>query len=105
MKPLRNSNGLRQPLKDDTTGCYIWVGEELSDDPNFFNPLHVKHLDQWCPEAIPSLALPPGWRFLFAPEYEDVWKDATLLDVDLIKNGNKENEIHAKGRFVDLRTI
>jgi hypothetical protein len=27
------------------------------------------------------LGLPPGWRFLIAPGYLDVWYDASLLDI------------------------
>ena len=72
-------NGLRQKPEGDTSGWYIWAGEELSDDPGFFTPLHVEHLPQWCPAVIPYLALPPGWRFLLAPGYEDVWQDDSLL--------------------------
>lgn len=74
-------NGLRHLPAGDTTGWYIWAGEELSDDPNFFVPLHVEHLVEWCPDALRFLGLPPGWRFLVAGEYEDVWEDASLLDV------------------------
>lgn len=75
-------NGLRHPPVGDTTGWYIWAGEELSSDDDFFVPLHVSHLEEWCPEAIPFLGLPPGWRFLAAPGYEDVWFDPDLLNVD-----------------------
>ena len=57
-----------------TTGWYIWAGE-YSDDPDFFVPLHVAHLVEWCPLALPYLALPPGWRFLTDGSYEDVWED------------------------------
>lgn len=57
-----------------------WAGEELSSDPEFFVPLHVAHLEVWCPEVIPFLGLPPGWRFLIADGYEDVWQDASLLE-------------------------
>lgn len=71
-------NGLRHTPEGDTTGWYIWAGEELSDDPQFFEPIHVGHLAELCPEVLPYLALPPGWRFLIAPSYEDVWEDATL---------------------------
>ncbi len=77
LKPL---NGLRHPPEADTTGWYIWAGEELSDDPDFFVPLHVGHLAEWCPDVLPYLALPPGCRFLIAPGYEDVWEDPALLD-------------------------
>jgi hypothetical protein len=73
-------NGLRHPAEGDTTGWYIWAGEGLSDDPEFFVPLHVEHLDEWCPAAIRFLGLPPGWRFLVAGEREDVWEDPSLLN-------------------------
>lgn len=73
-------NGLRHQAEGDTTGWYIWAGETLSDDPNFFQPVHVSHLGEWCPTAIPYLGLPPGWRFLIAPDHEDVWFDESLLD-------------------------
>lgn len=74
-------NGFRHPQEGDTTGWYIYAGEELSDDPDFFKPLHVEHLDKWCPQIIKYLGLPPGWRFLIAGDYEDVWFDENLLEV------------------------
>jgi len=57
-------NGLRVQPDGDTTGWYIWAGEEWSDDPDYFVPLHVEHLHSWCPQVIPYLQVPPGWRFL-----------------------------------------
>src|SRR5689334_6400751 len=60
-------NGLRHPPEGDTTGWHIWAGEELSNDPDFFVPLHVEHLDEWCPAAISlsrpasGMALPRCW--------------------------------------------
>lgn len=72
-------NGLRHAPNGDTTGWYIWAGEELSQEPDFFEPVHVRHLDTRCPAAIPYLALPPGWRFLVADDYDDAWEDMTLL--------------------------
>ena len=74
-------NGLRHPPEGDTTGWYIWAGEELSTMEDFFQPLHVEHLDQWCPDVLKFLGLAPGWRFLVAPGHEDVWYDATLLSL------------------------
>ncbi len=74
-------NGMRHPPEGDTTGWYIWAGEDLSDDPNFFVPLHVEHLSEWRPEILKFLALPPGWRFLVAEKHEDVWYDADLLNI------------------------
>src|SRR4051794_29581360 len=74
-------NGLRHPPEAETTGWYLWAGEELSEAPDFFLPLHARHLSQWRPQVLPYLLLPPGWRFLIAPGYEDVWYDETLLDL------------------------
>ena len=74
-------NGLRHPPEGDTSGWYIWAGEEISDAPDFFKSLHVEHLSEWCPEVLKYLGLPPGWRFLIADNYEDVWYDASLLDI------------------------
>jgi hypothetical protein len=74
-------NGLRHPPKADTVGWYIWAGETLSTDSEFFQPLHVRHFGVRCPEVLPYLGLAPGWRFLIAPNHEDVWYDASLLKV------------------------
>ncbi|MGM7777420.1 immunity protein Imm33 domain-containing protein [Arthrobacter sp. KNU-44] len=74
-------NGLRHPAATGTSGWFIWRGEEIGTVHDFFVPLHIEHLDSLCPEVIPYLALPPGWRFLLAPGYEDVWYDDSLLDV------------------------
>jgi hypothetical protein len=73
-------NGLRLRPEEGTTGWFIWAGEDLSQDPDFFLPLHVSHLHDWCPEIIRFLGLPPGWRFLVAGDYEDVWQDRSLLE-------------------------
>ncbi len=78
LKPL---NGLRHPPQGDTTGWYIWAGEELSTAPGFFEPVHVAHLADWCPAAMKFLGLPPGWRFLASGDYLDIWEDPKLLRV------------------------
>lgn len=72
-------NGLRHPPEGDMSGWYLWAGEDLPSDPQFFVPLHASHLAQWRPEVVPYLLLPPGWRFLIAPRHEDVWQDPSLL--------------------------
>ncbi|HEY6257092.1 MAG TPA: hypothetical protein VIY51_15010 [Xanthobacteraceae bacterium] len=74
-------NGLRHPPQGDTTGWYIWSGEELSEDPGFFVPLHAFHLNDRFSEIIKYLGLGPGWRFLVAPGQEEVWFDPSLLKV------------------------
>lgn len=75
-------NGLRHPPKGNTTGWYIWGGEKLNDASDFFQPLHIDHLANWCPKIQKYLGLPPGWRFLIAGDYEDVWFDQSLLDIN-----------------------
>lgn len=73
-------NGLRHPPRNGACGWYLWGGTEWSDADDFFAPLCVEHLAERCPEVEPFLALPPGWRFLIAPGYVDVWFDAELLN-------------------------
>ena len=72
-------NGLRHPIEGETTGWYIWAGEEYSEGPDFFVPLHVEHLAEWTPLVLKYLGLPTGSRFLITADYEDVWEDKSLL--------------------------
>jgi hypothetical protein len=74
-------NGLRHPPQNETNGWYIWCGEKLSSEPDFFSPLHTHHLIERCPQALKFLGLPPGFRFLVAGDYIDVWFDSSILDV------------------------
>ena len=74
-------NGLRHPPERGTNGWYLWRGEVLSQAEDFFQSLHTDHLEDWSPDVLPYLALPPGWRFLLAPGHEDVWYDASLMAV------------------------
>ena len=76
---VRPLNGLRHPPEQNTCGWYLWAGEEMSEEDDFFKPMHVYHLNERCPYILKYLALPPGWRFLLAGHYEDVWFDAKLL--------------------------
>jgi hypothetical protein len=78
---LRPLNGLRHPPEGDTTGWYIWAGQELSQAPDFFEPVHVLHLAETCQQILRFLGLPPGWRFLTDGDYVDVWEDASLLKI------------------------
>lgn len=75
-------HALRHPTEGDTTGWYIWSGE-YSDDKNFFKPLHVVHLLEYCPLILPYLGLPSGTRVLIAENgnYVDVWEDLSLLEI------------------------
>jgi len=72
-------NGFRHPLEGDTTGWYIWSGENFSDHADFFVPIHAAHLLTRAPILIKYLGLEPGWRFLVAPGHEDMWFDKTIL--------------------------
>jgi hypothetical protein len=76
---LRPLNGLRHVPAEGTSGWFFWTGDVLSEADDFFLPYHLTHLEESRPELVPYLALPPGWRFLIAPGFEDVWFDETLL--------------------------
>lgn len=73
-------HGLRHSSSKNITGWYLWVGEYSSAD-DFFQPVHLSHLLERCPITLPYLGSPAGWRFLIAPDYEDVWKDDSLLQL------------------------
>ena len=51
----------------------------MSKEKDFFQPIHLAHLDVYCEEIIEYLALPSGWRFLIAPNQTEVWFDKKLL--------------------------
>ena len=73
-------NGLRLPVEGSTCGWYLWAGEgEMDQSPDYFEPVHVEHLYDRCREVLAYLGLPPGWRFLTAPGYSDLWEDPGLL--------------------------
>lgn len=72
-------NALRHRPDAGTSGWFVWAGETLGAEEDFFKPLHLEHLAEWCPTIQPFLALPPGWRVLLAPGQEDVWFDESLL--------------------------
>jgi hypothetical protein len=76
-------NALRHQPAGGTCGWYLWWGDEIDQgDDDFFQPLHVEHLEQYCPDALPYMWLPPGWRIQLAPGQENVWFDDTVLDVN-----------------------
>jgi len=77
---LQPLNGLRVLPEGGVCGWYLWAGEEQSDAIDFFQPMCVEHLAERCPQAIPFLALPPGWRFLTDGDYVDVWYDEALRE-------------------------
>lgn len=76
-------NFLRHPPEGGSSGWFIWASETLSQDPDFFRPLHAAHLEAWRAGTSRYLGLPPGWRVLLGEEeYEDVWFDEALLRLD-----------------------
>lgn len=73
-------HGLRLPIEGTACGWYLWAGGgALDQSQDYFEPVHVEHLYERCPEVLPYLGLPPGWRFLIAPGHFDVWDDPGLL--------------------------
>lgn len=71
-------NGLRIHL-EGTCGWFIWAGGEASFDPDFYQPLHVRHIAEYLPSVEPYLSLPLGYRFQIADGHEDVWFDPARL--------------------------
>ena len=72
---------LRHPPESGTCGWYIWGGTEMSQDADFFQPLHFSHLAKYTPALLPFLGLAPGWRVLLAQEQTEVWFDENLLNI------------------------
>jgi hypothetical protein len=72
-------NGLRHAPGSGTSGWFIWCGEAFSEADDFFAPLHTFHIYEENPEIGRLLGLPPGYRFLLAGDYLDVWYDEALL--------------------------
>jgi hypothetical protein len=79
MTPL---NGLRYPPADGASGWYVWGGETFSQSADFFTPIDVGHLNDYVPNILPFLDLPPGYRFLTDNHgHQKAWFDGSLLDV------------------------
>jgi hypothetical protein len=71
-------NGLRHPPQGDTCGWYLWNGDPSMQE-DFFKPTHVSHIYEEYPLTRKLLGLAPGFRFLSAGDYLDVWFDPHLL--------------------------
>ena len=75
-------NGLRRPPDAGMSGWYIGCSEEFSAASGFFAPLCTIHIYESKPEVGRFLGLPPGYRFLLAGDYLDVWYDESLLEIE-----------------------
>lgn len=74
-------NGERHLEEGSLTGWFIWAGEEFSESPDFFKPVHISHIEEQYSLIAKYLALPPGWRFQIDDKgYEDVWEDKEILN-------------------------
>jgi hypothetical protein len=73
-------NGLRHYPQGDTNGWYLWCGEHYSESAEFFQPLHTCHVYEQYANLTRLLGLAPGYRFLLAGDYLDVWYDPSLLN-------------------------
>ena len=70
-------NGVRVAEEGNMTGWYLYSGETMSEAEDYFSPYCAEHLLEKIPSVMPYLGLPVGWRFLLAPNYEDVWQVGT----------------------------
>ncbi|MGI5238609.1 immunity protein Imm33 domain-containing protein [Dactylosporangium sp. CA-139066] len=73
--PIR---GLRHQAEGGTCGWFLYAGDYSTDD-DFFQPQHARHVLHARPELGAYLGLPPGWGFVLAPSYEDVFQDDGIL--------------------------
>jgi hypothetical protein len=71
--------GIRKPPAHGTNGWYIWAGE-WSNAPDFYQPVCIEHAADYFANAVPFLALPPGWAFITDGDYIDVWYDPKYLE-------------------------
>jgi hypothetical protein len=76
-------NGLRHPLENNTDGWCIWSGDVFSRAKYFIKPINTFHMNEHCPEILKILELPTVWRFLYTPDYADIWFDANLSNIYL----------------------
>jgi hypothetical protein len=72
-------NGLRHCEELGSSGWYLWAGTDFPLEDDAFEPMHAEHILQMRPELDRYLSLPAGYRFLWAPGYDDVWCDMSLL--------------------------
>lgn len=77
--PALPIHGVRHAPRGPASGWLLWAGD-FSTDPEFFQIVPVETLLQHVPLVLPYLGLPPGWRFLLTPGYEDAWFDASLIE-------------------------
>ena len=66
-------NGVRIEVEGNMTGWYLYASDTISEAVDYYKPYCAEHLPDILPSVIPYLGLPVGWRFIFAPGYEDVW--------------------------------
>jgi len=74
-------NGLRHSPHNGTNGWYIWWGGQPEEAAHFFDAMHTEHLADKCPEVLEFLGLPPGWRFLIAGNFKDIWFDQSIIRI------------------------
>lgn len=77
-------NGLRHPPDRASSGWYFWCGQRDVPDggerEDAFTSVLQRDMHKHLVDALPYLGLPPGYRVVIAPGYEDVWFDEELLD-------------------------
>ena len=71
---------VRHPVEHGTSGWYVWAGA-YSEADDFYVPVHTGHLETYCPDLVPFLAMPPGWWFEFHADGQvNAGFDPELLD-------------------------
>ncbi|MEM6822127.1 MAG: hypothetical protein AAF558_09325 [Verrucomicrobiota bacterium] len=68
--------GTRLKAEGGTCGWYVFAGKDsYSKATDFYKPMCVEYLPEYCPLIIPYLGLEPGFKFIIDNNgYEDVWR-------------------------------
>jgi hypothetical protein len=66
--------GSRVALPEGGNISWFFHCGEYSDAPDFYQPVHVEHLEEMFPSVVRYLRLPTGAKFVIDDQsFEDVW--------------------------------
>ena len=66
--------GVRIECPEDGTVSWFFYCGEYSEEDDFYQVIHTRHLHEELPEVVNYLYLPEGSKFIIDREgYEDVW--------------------------------
>ncbi|MFC7422037.1 hypothetical protein ACFQNF_19445 [Iodobacter arcticus] len=68
--------GMRNIPNDGENVTWFFYCGENSEDPDFYQTMHIEHLTDYLPNVFDYLCLEPGFSFIIDGNgYQDVWKN------------------------------